>query len=285
MDDAIILPNGRRHFQDRPDYRPRGDGTVISIDNVATCIRSALCAPLEVSPVPVGYHIETGFLLPDGDPLSFYMVEDEGGTAHFEDDGTTIPDAVASGFDLKSQNRSMMLSTILSHEGCRVDGDLIIRSESVETENLGRTCLKFISAMIRTRDLFVLSRENVAGAFADDVKKALAKSLPAHLVVDEKRSGETSEADIVVRDTKTDLKRARVFAANSDVRLLDALTESMASGPGDSPVIAVVDRRRPAISEKRFNRATNHGLMMAVVDDNSTDWLTRVNRLIEQNAA
>jgi hypothetical protein len=252
------------------------------VDNLEACLRSALCAPLGVMAVPAGYHVETGFMLPDGDPLSFYLVEDDGGLCHFEDDGATLPDAIARGFDIKSPQRELLLRTLLAQEGAHYDSDLAIRSQPLAPGGLGPASLRFISALIRTRDLFIASRENVAASFSDDIRRALALRLPDTLVLDEAPHGDPGAPDIVLRNTSTRTEAARIFAAGGDLRLMDALVEYQASAAAGLPVIAVVDRRKSRVSEKRFNRATNHGLPMAVVDDSGEEWVERVFTLALQ---
>lgn len=255
-------------------------GVVTPMNSLNSQLRSALCAPLDVVAVPIGYAVSTGFVLPDGDTLSFYLVADDERHSHFEDDGTTLPDAVARGFDMRSPQREALLRSMLDHEGARYAEDLVIRSQSVDNADLGRSSLRFIAALIRTRDLFLVNRENVAASFADDVRRALAPKLPLNLTVEEGAANEPGSPDIVLRTPSDGLKAARIYAAGGDLRLMDALSEHQASGPGDSPVIAVVDRRKSRVSDKRFNRATNKGLRMAVVDDGSTEWVPRVLRLV-----
>lgn len=257
---------------------------MISVDNLVSCLRSALCAPLEVTTVPIGFAVSTGFLMPDGDLLSFYVLTDDDGRFHLEDDATTIPDAIARGFDMKSPQREASLRGLLEQEGARYDDDLVIRTGPVAGNELGQAGMRFISALIRTRDLFLMSRENVAASFADDVRRAIAQSLPPGLAFDDSAANEPGSPDIVLR-AATGMKAARIFAAGGDLRLMDALVEHQASGAGDSPVIAVVDRRRARVSEKRFNRATNHGLLMAVVDDGNTEWVARVVGLARNSNA
>ena len=249
---------------------------MIAAETIASRLKLAICAPLEVSAVPMGYHIATGFPLPDGDVLSFYLIEDTNGIFHMEDDGLTLPDAIGRGFDFASASRESLLRTILGQEGARVDDDFVIRTEPFTGDHLGKASVSFISALIRTRDLFVMSRENVAISFADDVRSAILPLLPANIVVDADQSSEGGDADITLRDSKTGLKKARIFAANSDVRLMDALVEHLGAVEDDSPVIAVVDRRRARVSDRRFNSATNRGLPMAVVDGVGSDWMSRV---------
>ena len=109
MDACLVLPNGRQIFQNGDAIRSRGIATVIMADALTASLRSALCAPLGVTTLPHGYFVKTGFRLPDGDVLSFYIVEDGDGQVHLEDDGTTVPDAIARGLDLNSPHREGML--------------------------------------------------------------------------------------------------------------------------------------------------------------------------------
>lgn len=247
------------------------------IEDINSTIRRALCAPLEVAVVPAGFAINTGFPLPDGDLLSFYLIAHEDGGYHLEDDGTTLPNAIASGLDLKSSVRENLLRGLLFEERARLDDDMTIRSETFAPAAMGAATMRFISALIRTRDLTLLSRENVAASFADDVRSKISARLPETLVLEvDRRPSEVVGPDIVLRSRATGLKAARIYAAGADLRLMDALVDFQAAGPGDSPVIAVVDRRRGRVSEKRFNGATNRGLPMAVIDGDGDEWLGRI---------
>ncbi len=254
-----------------------------AVDNITSAVRSALCGTLEVTPVPAGYAVNTGFRLPDGDVLSFFVVPEEDGRFRVEDDGTTLPNAVAAGLDLNSPVRDGLLRGILAQEGIRYDDDFLLRSAPVEESQLGQTALKLVSALIRTRDLSLLSRENVAASFADDVRQGLEGRLPAELVIEEAiRAADTGGPDFVLRNPRTGIRAASIYAANGDLKLMDALVDFQARGAGDSPVIAVVDRRRGRVSERRFNTATNRGLPMAVVDGSDTDWVRRVTQIVAQ---
>ncbi|MFN4201854.1 MAG: DUF1828 domain-containing protein [Tabrizicola sp.] len=158
-------------------------------------LNEAIRAPLHVSTVPIGFHIETGFRLPDGDPLDFYLVRADEGLYRFEDDGTTIPNAVARGFDLKSAARDGMLRHMLAQKGSHYDTDLVVRTDPVPERDLGAAGLRFISALIRTRNLFVLNRENVAASFADDVMRAIEASLPKAFVAEAAPANEPGTPD------------------------------------------------------------------------------------------
>nr|WP_255613782.1 DUF1828 domain-containing protein [Pseudogemmobacter faecipullorum] len=219
--------------------------------------------------------------MPDGDLLSFYLIDNEDGTFSLEDDGMTLPTAIASGLDLKSPVREGLLRGMLTDEGVRYDDDLTIRSEPVLESEIGAAALHFISALIRTRDLTLLSRENVAATFADDVRRELSTKLPPGLTIsDDGKPTDSSGPDIVIRQAQTGITVARVFAAGGDLRLMDALVDYQAMGDGDSPIIAVVDRRKGRVTDRRLNTATNRGLPMAVLDGASDEWAGRVLGLI-----
>lgn len=246
-------------------------------DKIDAALRRTFCASLDVAPVPVGYAVSTGFMLPDGDPLSFYVIAEDDGTFVLEDDGLTLPTAIASGLDLKSSVREGLLRGILADEGLHFGTDWTIRSEALSEAEVGAASMRFVSGLIRTRDLTLLSRENVAASFAEDVRQVLAEKLPNDLVIDEEdRSADAGSPDVVLRRRSTGLKAARIYAAGADLRLMDAVVEYQALHLGDAPVIAVVDRRRSRVSERRFNTATNKGLPMAVVDGPDDSWVDRV---------
>lgn len=256
------------------------------MDTIDAALRRTFCAALDVAPVPVGYAVSTGFILPDGDPLSFYLIADDEGSFYIEDDGLTLPNAIAAGLDLKSPVREGLLRGILSDEGLHFGSDWIIRSEALTEAEVGAAAMRFVSALIRTRDLTLLNRENVAASFADDVRRELEEKLPQDLTIDEvDRSAELGSADVVLRRRDTGFKAARIYAAGADLRLMDAVVEHQARHPGDAPVIAVVDRRRSRVSERRFNTATNKGLPMAVVDGQDGSWVDRIITLTRPDAS
>lgn len=250
-----------------------------ALSGIETSLRRAFCSSVEVHPVPIGFAVSTGFVMPDGDLLSFYLVPTDEGKFRLEDDGNILPTAIASGFDLRSPAREGLLRGMLADEGAHYDADFAIRSEAVDEADIGKAATRFISALIRTRDLTLLSRENVAASFADDVRAAVSPRLPAWVEIDDETSKDV-DADLLMRDRKTGLKVARLYAAGSDLRLMDALVEHKDRATSDSTVIAVVDRRRSRVTEKRFNMATNHGLPMAVVYEGDASWVERVLNLL-----
>jgi len=252
-----------------------------AIGGLSAALHEKFCADLDVTAVPAGYAVTTGFMMPDGDPLSFYLVVEGEGQYRLEDDGTFLPNAIAAGLDLKSSVRDALLRGILAEEGAHYDNDYAIRTAVIPEAEVGAAAMKFVSALIRLRDLSLLSRENVAASFAEDVKRALSPALPNYIEIDEEATQDPFSADIVLRRKETGLKAARVFAAGNDLRMMDALVQHQNSQASESPVIAVVDRRKGHVSEKRFNNATNLGLRMAVVDGTDEGWVRRVLELAD----
>lgn len=246
------------------------------IETISRAIHARFCADLKVTPVPLGYAVSTGFIMPDGDPLTFYLEEADDGWV-LQDDGSTLPDALASGLELASGHRERLLSSILEEEGARYDlNDYLIYTDAVSPDRLGSAAVSFVSALIRMQDLVLLSRENTRASFADDVRSGLAGKLPASFEMpDFPVVGSVGGPDIVIRDVKTHLTRARVFAANSDLRMLEAVVAHKDTGEGDSPVVVVANRAKGGVTEKRFNFATNQGLTLAVYDPDDPSWINR----------
>ena len=67
---------------------------------------TAFCNDITVTDVPVGLAVSTAFRRDDGDKVSFYVVSDNGGKVHIEDDGATIPYLEEAGVDFETETRS-----------------------------------------------------------------------------------------------------------------------------------------------------------------------------------
>lgn len=255
--------------------------------SLTTALKSRLCDALDVSSVPIGYAISTGFIMPDGDPLTFYATEEEGGWV-LQDDGDTLPTSIAMGLDIQQGNRERLLSGILTAEGARYDPDeLLIYTDPVPASKLGEAAMSFVSALIRMQDLALLSAENTRANFADDIHEALRLAIGDKFVLSDTRGGGSSQPDMVIKDRATNLNRARIFAASSDIRMLEAVINHSEMGPGDSPVVAVVDKGKGGVTQKRVDFSLNKGLPVAIYDGPNGAWMHRVTSIAENysNAA
>lgn len=241
--------------------------------NTETLKRSlcnAYCSNLQVVAVPVGISVSTGFILPDGDPADFYVIDTPDGMA-FEDDGDFIATAIASGIHLDAGTRGKLLDGILSGLGAYLDRDTCqIKSGPFPASEIPAASLRFISALIRVRDLLLLTQDQVASTFAEDVRTAMEERFGADYSV-KSESGVDNPADVVLTNRATGEPAASVYAANSNEKLLSAMLRHKERKPDDAPVIAVLDSiPSPTVSTKRFMMAQNRGLHMPFFKDDPT---------------
>ncbi|NAZ37185.1 DUF1828 domain-containing protein [Rubellimicrobium sp. CFH 75288] len=222
------------------------------------------CERASVAAVPVGLAVSTGFLLPDGDPLTFYVVETADGIV-LEDDGDFFATAVASGLPIESGTRAQLLAGILRQEGAYLDRDTCqIRSEPVTAADFGRAAARFVSALIRARDLHLLTQEHIASTFAEDVRAEAERRLGDRFRIEDEEHADLP-ADFVVTSVQTGRRAAIVYAATSNERMLTALVRHMGREKDDAPVFAVVERiGGGSVSNRTMEVAVNRGLRTPV---------------------
>jgi len=225
-------------------------------------ICKAFCAGLSVSTVPAGFAVSTAFILPDGDPLTFYVVDTEDGWV-LEDDGDFLASAIASGIPLDTGTRRNLLDGILGECGGTWDTDSFqIRSDAVPEHEIRHACIRFAAAMVRVRDLAHLTQESVASTFAEDLRSSVEAGLTAEFLVADD-TGSDNPADFIIRRADTGLRSASIFAANSNEKLMAALIRHQERHGDDAPVIAVLEKEPGrSVSNKRFMMAQNRGLLM-----------------------
>ncbi|MCA0856133.1 DUF1828 domain-containing protein [Phaeobacter italicus] len=229
-------------------------------------IKSELCRTfcdgLSVSTVPEGLAVATSFILPDGDPAIFYVRETPDGFI-FEDDGDFVATARASGISLDTGVRAQLFSGILAEGAAFFDEDTLqIRSHPAPKDRLKDLAPRFLSALIRARDLYLLSSENVASTFAEDVREALESRFGSQYLISEDDNADFA-ADFILRHKGSGLRAALIFAVNTNEKLLSALIRYGEQHEDDAPVIAMMDRiGTGGISNRNFMRAQNRGLPM-----------------------
>lgn len=220
------------------------------------------CAGLSVSTVPAGFAVSTAFIMPDGDPLTFYVVETEDGWV-LEDDGDFLATTIASGIPIDTGTRRNLLEGILSECSSSWDRDSFqIRSFPVAEDKIKHACISFAAALVRTRDLVHLTQEAVASTFAEDLRDSVASKLRGQFEVEDDDKTD-NPADFILKDARTGLRAASIFAANSNEKLVVALLRHKERHPDDAPVIAVLEKEPgKSVSNKRFMMAQNRGLLM-----------------------
>lgn len=225
-------------------------------------ICKTFCHGLSVAAVPAGFSVATAFILPDGDPLTFYVAETEEGWI-LEDDGDFLATAIASGIPIDTGTRRALLEGILRECASEWDTDTLqIRSLPVPPDEVKYACIRFASALVRVRDLVHLTQDAVASTFAEDLRSSVEKALEgAFTVTDDDKSD--NPADFIIRHAANGLRAASVYAANSNEKLMAALIRHKERRPDDAPVIAVLEREPgKGVTNKRFMMAQNRGLLM-----------------------
>lgn len=136
----------------------------------------AFCGELEVREVPAGVAVKTAFRSPDGDAVSFYITRHKGNPAlwRIEDAGMTVPLLEAHGVNLDSGMRAEAFEKLLSEHQATYDDDLCeLHSHYVHDDELPAAAMRFISLMLRVRDLELLSPEVVANTFREDAQQSI----------------------------------------------------------------------------------------------------------------
>lgn len=114
--------------------------------------------------------ITTPFLDRHNDHVQIYIKEKNGGFI-ITDDGYTFNDLELGGFDITSERRKRILTTILNGFGVRRENNELI----VETrpENFPQKKHNIIQAILSINDMFVLARPTIASLFKEDVERFL----------------------------------------------------------------------------------------------------------------
>lgn len=223
------------------------------------------CDELSVREVEDGLAIATAFRDGDGDPLTMYALPEEDGW-RLADDGDYLPGLMASGIDILNTQRSDTLDQILYAAGAYWDRDTYeIRSaRPVPDSQLPTTAMRFLTGLIRARDMALMTREAIRSTFRDDAYAALKARFSNVANV---------EADVPVSEALSDVpadfllsphnqgRRAAIFVVTRNERLTEALllqSEADRQDVRDVSVIALLeDEGLRGISLKNFKRAQN----------------------------
>ncbi len=231
------------------------------------------CAGFSVNPTPAGYAISTAFLDDSGDAISFHLIEGDDGL-HIEDDGDYLSELVARDIAIDQGMRGSLLDDILVEADAYWDRDTYeIRTGSFpEKEMLDRSA-RFISSLIRVRDLALLTRETIRSTFREDAAQAITSRFSDIAVIEENGVIDARMAeypvDLIIRPRAKE-KFARIgavhFVTSSD-SLNEALLHKMeadATGRDDVCVIALLEQfEGTPVSGKRIQRALNRSLPIA----------------------
>lgn len=256
----------------------------------AEALRSNLCktfcSSIVVNPVPSGFAISTLFSDRSGDPLGFYVVE-SGDGFRIEDDGEYLARLVGSGIPIDQGQRAQLLEAILEQGGASWDQDTYeIWSESFDEAQLGFRLTSFLSALIRVRDLELLTRDVVRSTFREDATAALEQryGTVARFNENEAIDRTLSEfpADLVIRPKNATAKAGALYFVTSNEKLSEALLLQMEAerlNRDDFRIIALIeDSEMRMLSKKKFQRAQNRSLSMPIFRGDEDAAVGRIGR-------
>ena len=189
----------------------------------------AFCDSIELRKVPSGYAVTTPFLLADGDPILFYVIE-KSGAFQIEDDGTQVAAIEASGVDLRSGARSEAFQALQSEYGLTFDEDTrVLRTGLMQKDELPCAALRTIAALLRLQDLALLHPRIVKSTFRDDATAAIHQKFAERAQVAE--SAPVTDqlgnymADLVL--TTERVPPLAIYLGTSDEKALQALVLKM----------------------------------------------------------
>lgn len=147
-------------------------------------ICKAFCSDVRVNAIRGGFGVSTPFLdSHTGDVLGFYVLE-QGDPKRFRlvDDALTVAKFESEGSTLDSQARLNSFREILRAYDGQYDeqtGELSI--DNVQLDEVERKALAFMAMLLRLQDMYLITRERIKNTFADDVAVQLdveAKATP-----------------------------------------------------------------------------------------------------------
>jgi hypothetical protein len=267
---------------------------VITPAKLKNALCAEFCSAFEVHPVASGYAVSSVFTDRSGDRISFFVVT-EGGGYRLEDDGEYLARLAASGIEIERGQRGQLLDAILESEGAYWERDTFeIKTAAFREAVLAKRASSFLSALIRARDLELLTREFVRSTFREDAITALTERFGQVANIDEDVAVHKDFADFpsdAVVKPKRPGRAGAIYFVSTNEKLGEALLlqqEAKLKGRTDFSVIALIEEpNMPLISRRKFQRAQNRDLAMPIFRGDEEAALDQIERklAIERSAA
>jgi hypothetical protein len=244
---------------------------------------AAFCDQLEIHEVPAGLAVSTAFEFTHGEPIGFYVIgPDSLGRFRLEDDGTTIPMVEAAGVDLDTQTRQEAVESMLHEYGSVYDAERgELRTPPLDSGDVPRAALKFVSLLLRLQDLVLLAPDRVASSFREDAINAIKTALANRATIRENESiapGIEFPADLIIEAPGRET--VAVFLAQSEQRVLEAVVAQMAAAyeaHSTCSVIALLDKDT-SVSRRMRQRAANRLAAMPIFEGDERAAVQRIER-------
>jgi hypothetical protein len=222
----------------------------------------------DVRAVPSGLAISAPFKDTSGDRISFYVREADNGYS-FEDDGFFLSHLVASGIDIERGQRRQLLDTVLQGSDAYWDAETY-EIKSRPSDDVAASAITFVSALLRLRDIELLTKEKIKSTFREDATAAAEQFLGSQFEIqtDSSLSRRFSEspADLVLVPKELGARRGGVFLVNSSTSFLEAellhseIERSNAQNEFASIALIEDNDKIQLVGMKRFQRALNRRL-------------------------
>ncbi len=246
----------------------------------------AFCDSVTVTELPCGFGISTSLFQIDGDPAGLYAIgPDSTGHWKLEDAGWLLPGLIASGYDLSTENRKAALAVILNAADAQLDEDALeIVTGPISKADIPKSAIRLLVALARIADLAGMTAERVRSTFKDDVKAALASTLPDSVEIDEHAAATDMSADLRADLVFRQVGRVPValYLAQNDLSLVEAMllrSETQASTEARPLVFAMLEREN-AVSKHTRTRAHNRLDAVGIYEGDEKQALAKVVQFV-----
>lgn len=234
----------------------------------------AFCSDVHVTPVPIGFAVRTPHVRPDGDFASFYIRRNaEADLYRLEDDGCTVGDLEASGYDLDKESRFEAFTALLTdHQATYSDDSVLISTGYMPLESLASRAVSFSYLMARLPDLLLIIGNRVQRSFKEDLAELIDDQFGKICQISRNAPLENNDRDYIVDFVirAPDGRVLAVFAGSSELKALESLLfwEHVKNRDLSNlkSVIVLEGARPPAIKERTLSRVMNSGLILATLD-------------------
>ena len=255
---------------------------------------TTFCEAITVSPVPCGYAVSAAFADASGDRIGFYVIA-HGDNYHLEDDGEYLAQLLAMGIDIERGQRQQLLNSVLQTANAYWDHDTYeVRTNAFDERELTARIVQFLSALIRVRDLELLTRDFIRSTFREDAAAAIMERFGSVANIDERKPVSKDFPDylpdLVIRP-KAEGRSTAVFLASNTIPFQEAellKAEIEKEGRQDEiTVVALIEDtdKINAISPRRFQRAQNRGLAMPIFRGDEPAALNAIARQARMSAS
>jgi hypothetical protein len=258
---------------------------VISPERLQKVLCASFCAGFDVHAVPSGYAVSSMFTDQSGDPLDFYVASEDC-SYRLEDAGEYLTRLVASGIEIERGQRGHLLDAILAGGQAYWDRDTYeIKTDLFSEAEIPSRTAEFLSALIRTRDLELLTREVVRSTFREDAMQAIVERFGEVANIEEDAAVGKDFADFpsdaVIKPKQTG-RAGAVYFVSSNEKLSEALLLQMEAATKqrtDFSVIALLEEPdMRLISRRKFQRAQNRDLAMPIFRGDEEAALDQIER-------